>query len=963
MGCSAGTNIINDTIKAKTDVKFKNKDNKLPSKENIITSRLNDNNTKNSSKNKLNHKKDEMSFEGIVNNLLVSKNFESKLWKLMKLSYYKLKYINVQDNISLNYFSEKQFSLSKESDFYQIYFENNEKYRGLLKEISNAAKKFKKNFNIDGGMNILDKLSREFNVICINNAVEKVIKIKDNKTLLLLFFDIINIEAIHKTKEIYNNIKENKYSKDFLFLPILNYFYSKDDFTFQKDFISRVGLEVYDIFLLVKDTIIAEMFGLLNITTSRVYIIGPDGIVKFTGEADKLIIRELNFYLNIELIEKSRNNNNTLLINQNLFDDLTFNSIKFRLKQDSEKIKNILMTSKINSCEMVLFKVRIYNGLHNLEEYRFPIKVCIENDNENKQSLVYTNYLAKEMKNYFIYEMVNIRQQDKLKEVITVLSSKLRNNLSFYQSADVSIIKRINKQYNSKTKTLVSKSCNFCFNFLLINKNFSDNMENIQSFLSDLIYTNPDISKMKLRYMINPKEGLQYNKTLKGYKYEDYCKDLLIVSKDFSSNYKYIIILHSNVQYLDNTLKVNISHYFKFLIDNKMKYEIDLFFIIFGLNKNENMKIKQMLGLEKQESFFWYLTSSAFTQFNIYYEDFSILSLVLDRELRLMYVDETNEMKKEIYENKMLVSSKNILKHLLYFSLKIDKENFKKIQILFEKFCKDINLLMDKKYNQNLNPHSNLNYNKIITFNTKQEIKSIFYKNPRLDIKIPDFFLDDLNEALDNLLEDMNRLDEELGIYVGKSIKVYETFLINTQKIEQCSSCKCKVMIEKVFYCKICEDNFCEDCESKINNYINNDILNTNNKSERELLKTNTVSIHEHNLIFISLKESTNTILCKYYIYSCLYENYMESNKDLLSYKKCCICEGYIYPDSKTIYLNLTEMSNASMINMEQFICNDLCFAKLCSGEIDELMTANMSKNKINRKSLLLLKIYQKVVN
>ena len=150
------------------------------------------------------------------------------------------------------------------------------------------------------------------------------------------------------------NIKENKYSKDFLFLPILNYFYSKDDFTFQKDFISRVGLEVYDIFLLVKDTTIAEMFGLLNITTSRVYIIGPDGIVKFTGEADKLIIRELNFYLNIELIEKSRNNNNTLLINQNLFDDLTFNSIKFRLKQDTEKIKNILMTSKINSCEMVL---------------------------------------------------------------------------------------------------------------------------------------------------------------------------------------------------------------------------------------------------------------------------------------------------------------------------------------------------------------------------------------------------------------------------------------------------------------------------------------------------------------------------------------------------------------------------------------------------------------------------------
>ena len=950
MGCSAGTQVKNDKLEQSSHSKSKQFNNSNTS--NNITSQIKLNskfekkyqNSKYSSKIETDvssNFKDEI--EKIISNF--NQNFNYFSVKLCKLSVYKLKYSYLDNSDNINFFSEKKYFLVREKVQNKLSnLESKQKIKKLKEDLSKVSSKFHKNFQLSEGLKLFERLSLEFKIICINNESFQTIQVgsgMENK-LVLLFFDIINSEAIEKIKQINNLLNSRKDTTKFKFFPLINYFYKPEDFSFPKDFLRRVGFEDKNVYLLVKDDSLIELFGLDNLITSRVFIIDQTGEVKLICEADKLTEEEIDFYLNINYEDLTQNKDNNLLGKYNLFDHSTYNLMKQVIINSTREIKSLSLASNLNYNEIIISKASIFE--ENISVLYFPIKInLLHNNLDTDKARKINDYFSKEIKNFFLNEKIKVNEKDMINEAIKIINTELKKRFSFFKEEESTIEKRVSKSYNKANKLMYVKSSNLSFNFKLINNNYCEKCIELQNFLSELIYTNPNISKIDLRYLINPKEGLQYKRTLRSYKDKEGSSDLTIISKNFSSKNKLFLVINSNILYQEESVRNCIAEYINFLTMNKRKFDTDIFFITIGQNPYEMNKIQESLSLEN--CYFWFMTGSSFAEFNFYNEDFSIIAIVLDWELKLQYIEDIKNMKKECYEKPIFAN--NVLKHLTYFSKKIDKENFQKIKVKFDKFCEELNEKYDSLHN--LIPCCRITYEKVINY-LKNERKNCFYKKCYLEIKLPDFFVDLISEFLDEFIYEINKLDEEYGFYVGKSLNIYETTELPVKEFRKCSLCIKNVDLKAVYYCNTCEDAYCESCESKLNN-INIDESKPNKKTK-----------HEHNLIFFSIRDKIDNR--RFFIYSMLIDNYTNSNSNTKSYKKCCLCENYIYPEDKIVYLNLTEISNWNS-NMEQFICNDSCFKDLLieTGQKSEEFLKNVNKNKINRKNLVFLKIYWEIDN
>jgi len=949
MGCSAGTQVKNDKLEQSSHSKSKQFHNSNSS--NTITSQIklnskNDNKYQNSKYSSKIETDVSTNFKDEIGKIISNFNqiFNYFSVKLCKLSVYKFKYSYHDDLDDINFFNEKKYFLVREKvQIKQSNEELNQKIKKLKEDLSQVSRKFNKNFETSRGLKLFERLSCEFQIICINNKSFQTVNVGNGmkNKLVLLFFDIINNEALEKIKQINHLINSRKDTTKFEFYPIINYFYKPEDFSFQKDFLRRVGFEDKNVYLPVKDDSLIELFGLDNLITSRVFIIDQNGEVKLICKADKLTEEEIDFYLNINFENLSPNKDNYLLGKYNLFDRSTYNLTKQTIMSNTREIKNLSIASNLYYNEIIISKANVFEENRSILYFPIKINLLYNSLNTNKERKI-IDYFSKEIKNFFLNEKIKVNEKDSIIEAIKVINTELKKKFSFFKEEESTIEKRVSKSYDRANKIMYVKSSNLSFNFKLINNNYCEKYIEIQNFLSELIYTNPNISKIDLRYSINPKEGLQYKRTLRGYKYKEGSSDLTIVSKNFSSKNKLFMIVNSNILYQEEIVR-NIAEYINYLIMNQRKFDTDIFFIIIGRNPCEMNKIKESFNIEN--CFFWFMTGSSFAEFNLYHEDFSLIAIVLDWELKLQYIEEIQNIKKQCFEKSIFAN--NVLKHLHYFSKKIEKENFKKIKLKFNNFCQEINEKYDSLHN--LIPCCTISYIKVINY-LKNEKKNSYYKKCFMEIKLPDFFVELISDFLDEFIYEINKLDEEFGIYVGKSLNIYETTELLVKDFKRCSSCKKNVDLEAVYYCNTCDDTYCESCESKLNN-INTD-------ENKPIINTK----HEHNLIFISIKQKIDNR--RFFIYTMLIENYTNVNSNTKSYKKCCLCENYIYPEDKIAFLNLTEISNGNS-KIEQFICNDNCFKELLmeTGQKTEEFLKKVKKNKINRKNLVFLKIYWEIDN
>lgn len=949
MGCSAGTQVKNEKLQQNSQSKSKQINNSNST--NTITSQFKLN-TKTDFKNQSskNFSKNETglgsNFKDEIRNLYsnFNQNFNYFSVKLCKLSIYKLKYSSRDDSDTCNFFNDKWYFIVR--DKVQINSTNEEskqKFKKLKEDTSLLSKKFHKNFDLSERLKLYERLSCEFKIICINNEsfhTVKVCKGMENK-LVLLFFDLINVEALQKIKQIDELLKSRKDISKFEFIPLINYFYKPDEFSFQKDYLRRAGFEDNNLYLPVKEDSLIELFGLDNLITSRVFIFDNSGEVKLICEADKLTEVEIDFYLNINFKKLSENKDNNVLGKHNLFDNSTYNLMKQTIINSTKEIRSLSLANNLEYNEIIISKAAVYNK----EDWSFiylPIKINLLYKTVDRTKCMELNdFFNKEIKNYFLNEKIKANEKDSIIDALKVINTELKNKFPFFKEEESTIEKRVCKSFNKANKLLYVKCSNLSFNFKLLNKNYSEKFVDIQNFLSELIYTNPNISKVDLRYSIYPKEGLQFKRTIKGYKDKEGNYDLTIISKNFSSKNKVFLVINSNIFYHEESVRICLAEYINYLTINKRKFETDIFFIIIGNNHNEMNKIKETFNIEN--CFFWFMTGSTFAEFNFYQEDFSIIVLVLDWELKIKYIEDIQKMKKECYEKPIFAN--NILQHLSYFSKKIEKENFKKIKLMYHRFCQEVNERYDSLCN--LIICCSISYIKILNYRNNEK-KSCYYKKCFLEIKLPDFFVELINVYLDEFIHEITKLDEEYGIYVGKSLKIYETTELPIKEIERCSICKKNVDLKAVFYCNTCANIYCEACEAIINK------INTEENGPTKEIK------HQHNLIYISINEKLDNR--RFFIYTMLLENYTYSNTNTKSYKKCCLCENYINPEDKIIYLNLTEISNGNP-STEQFICNDNCFKDLQmdTGQKREDFMIKVNENKINRKNLVFLKIYWEI--
>ena len=409
-----------------------------------------------------------------------------------------------------------------------------------------------------------------------------------DKPLLIIFFDILSLDAINKIKEFQKLEKEliSNENKNFLLIPIMNvYVKEKENISDQKKYLESVNINdnCYILTQPINDNFI-KLFELDCVTQSKVIIINRNSEISMicNDEIEFLTPEIIDFYLNTRNSEYKND---------------------FFTVENKNEVTKILKNAEFQKIiENFREKFNLEIEFKEIENKKYPVNIrFMYHQKDSKNADIFINKLTSKIniKKYFISKNIIkdkktelLKALDYMKEkIITSINKNINiNNSNFELFCQIS---NINTNNND-----ITKNKKYILKFYLSDLG---NFNEVLNILSSNLYTNPQFSQLNCGYNIVPSPKLKMKNIINN------CREIKLFTdkksqmkfnnsnKDISFNLiqnkvEIIILLNPNIFLNNNVQKNKIKQIFDFLYVNKISFII----IICSFNELDAQKLRYL---------------------------------------------------------------------------------------------------------------------------------------------------------------------------------------------------------------------------------------------------------------------------------------------------------------------------------------------------------------------------------